>query len=93
MYATSADDEAFLLELLNTTPVIDGIPTDALPDLETSASWMTAYSIPTTAAEWTALVEARETLQKVIRGDEPASALQPLLRRARLVPSVGDAGV
>ncbi|PRC51614.1 hypothetical protein C6A85_63180, partial [Mycobacterium sp. ITM-2017-0098] len=38
-------------------------------------------------------MEARETLQKVIRGDEPASALQPLLRRARLVPSVGDAGV
>ena len=93
VYATSADDEAFVLDLLNTTPIIDGIPTDALPDLATSASWMNAYGIPETTAEWSALVEARAILQKVIRGGEPAAALQPLLRRARLIPSVGDAGV
>lgn len=93
VYATAVDDEAFLLELLNTTPVIDGVPTDALPDLATSASWMTTHDVPATTAEWAALVEARAILQKVARGDESAAALQPFLEHARLIPTVGDTGV
>jgi hypothetical protein len=91
--ATGAHDEAFLLDLLNTTPVIDGVPTDALPDLTTSAPWMTAHDVPATEAEWAKLVEARAILQEVVRGAESAAALQPLVARARLVPTVGEAGI
>jgi CGNR zinc finger/Putative stress-induced transcription regulator len=91
--ATNADDEAFLLDLLNTTPVIDGVPTDALPDLASAGEWMTAHGVPVTAAEWSALHDARSILQKVVRGEESATALQPLIQGARLIPTVTDAGV
>ncbi|MGB3351963.1 MAG: ABATE domain-containing protein, partial [Mycobacterium sp.] len=76
VYATGADDEAFLLDLLNTTPVIDGVPTDALADVAAAAPWMTAYGIPATAAAWTALTDARAAVQAVVRGDQPAVTLQ-----------------
>ena len=93
VYATDPKDEAFLLDLLNTTPVIDGVPTDALPDLATAAPWMTTHDVPATDTEWTALVEARAILQEVVRGAGSAPALQPFLTGARLVPTVGDAGI
>ena len=93
VYATTADDEAFLLDLLNTTPVVDGVPTDTLPDLATATPWLTDHDVPATRAEWTRLIRARAVLQAVVRGDESAAALQPFLEPARLVPSAGDAGV
>ncbi|VEG52176.1 conserved protein containing a Zn-ribbon-like motif, possibly RNA-binding [Mycolicibacterium aurum] len=93
VYATSAADEAFLLDLLNTTPVIDGIPTDALPDPATAATWLRAHNVPATATEWAALVKARGALQTVVRGEESAATLQPFLEQARLVPTAGDGGL
>lgn len=93
IYATSAQNEAFLLDLLNTTPVIDGVPTDALPDLAGASGFMTGHDVPTTDQEWSALVEARTALQAVVRGDDPPSVLAPFLEQARLVPTVSDAGI
>lgn len=90
---TGAADEAFLLELLNTTPVIDGVATDALPDLATAEPWMSAHGVPATSAEWSALCDARSSLQKVVRGEESPAALHPFLDDARLIPTAGDAGV
>ena len=93
LYATTAEDEAFLLDLLNTTPVIDGIPTDTLADLNAASSWLAAHDVAATTAEWTALVDARASLQAVVRGDGSATTLQPFLSHARLVPTAGDDGV
>lgn len=93
VYATSADDEAFLLDLLNTTPVIEGVPTDALSDLASAEEWMTTHEVPATEVEWSALRDARSILQRVARGEESATTLQPLIESARLIPTVTDAGV
>ena len=74
---TTASDEAFLLDLLNTTPVVDGVPTDALPDLATSADWLAAHGVPVRTQEWAALVEARAALQAVVRGDASPAVGSP----------------
>lgn len=91
--ATSPDDEALLLDLLNTTPVIDGTATDALADLETSVTWLNEHGIAAHKREWTTLREARAVLQAIVRGDQSPSALQPILARTHLVPTATDEGV
>lgn len=93
LYATTADDEAFLLDLLNTTPVIDGVPTDTLGDLAAASPWMRAHGVAPTRSEWRGLTKARTALQAVIRGGQSAATLQPFLDDARLVPTAGDAGL
>lgn len=93
VYATSADDEAFLLDLLNTTPVIDGAPTDALPDLARASSWLADHGVPATDQEWTALTQARTALQAVVRGETSATVLQPFLSHVTLAPTLCDDGV
>ncbi|CAA0131003.1 Uncharacterised protein [Mycolicibacterium vanbaalenii] len=93
LYATTADDEAFLLDLLNTTPVIDGVPTDTLGDLAAASPWMSAHGVALTRSEWKGLTEARTALQAVIRGNRSAATLQSFLDDVRLVPTAGDAGV
>ncbi|GAB7036581.1 MULTISPECIES: CGNR zinc finger domain-containing protein [Catenuloplanes] len=76
-------DAEFLLTLLNTTPVIDGVRTDRLdeawPDL--------------TDDDRRRLRTARDLLQDVIRGRRPVTALAPLLDGVRSVPSVTADGV
>ncbi|MGK5684217.1 CGNR zinc finger domain-containing protein [Actinoplanes sp. URMC 104] len=70
-------DEELLLTLLNSTPVIDGVRRDTL-DLDVDDP---------------ALLRAgREVLQAVVRGDEPPSALTPLLDGVSSRPSIGDDG-
>jgi predicted RNA-binding Zn ribbon-like protein len=93
VYLTTADDEAFLLDLLNTTPVIDDVPTDALADFPAASRWMADRGIPVRKAEWTALRQARRVLQAVVRGEQSPSTLQPILEHARLAPTAGDNGV
>ncbi|MCV7074216.1 CGNR zinc finger domain-containing protein [Mycobacterium rufum] len=56
LYATTAGDEALLLDLLNTTPVIDGTATDLLRDLATAAAWLTDHDVAATEDELTGLV-------------------------------------
>lgn len=93
VYATTPEDEAFLLALLNTTPVVDGVPTDELADLATASPWMRAHGVPATDAEWTHLTDARARLQAVIRGERTPAVLQRFLADARLVPSADRSGV
>lgn len=85
---SSADDEALLLELLNTTPVKNGVPTDALRDGEGAASWTSARGGSGTAKEVVTVRKAREALQAVVRGDEPPERLEPFLHGAAMVPSL-----
>ena len=49
--ADPAAGEAFLLALLNSTPVVDGTPTDDLADPAAARAWLTAAAGQGTAAE------------------------------------------
>ncbi|GLY68156.1 hypothetical protein Atai01_47750 [Amycolatopsis taiwanensis] len=67
-------DEPLLLDLLNTTPIVDGAQRDDLADAEAGRRWLTAHDQPASDAEWHAILDARAALQNVVRGDEvPAS--------------------
>src|SRR5574337_231409 len=84
--ATGPDDEALLLDLLNTTPVVDGVPRDELERSEEARAWMGERGIAATNAELTALREARSALQEVVRGEQTACALQHFLAAVTLRP-------
>jgi predicted RNA-binding Zn ribbon-like protein len=67
-------DETLLLDLLNTTPVIDGVPKDELADADSGRRWLAAHDQPAGEEEWRALLDVRAVLQDVVRGDtSPAS--------------------
>lgn len=90
--ATPAD-EVFLLDLLNTTPVIDGTVHDGLADLGLAKTWMREHEISETEAELAALVEVRSILQQVVRGDVTPTTLNRFVDGVRLRPIVGGDGV
>lgn len=85
----TADDE-FLLAVLNSTPVADGVPTDDWANLESARAWVLAAGGLGTEAEAAHLRRARAVLQGVVRGDLAQSALGPLLRGVAYVPQVSD---
>jgi len=87
-FGAAADD--FLLAVLNSTPVVDGVPTDDLADLASARGWMVGAGGLGTEAELAHLHRARAALQGIVRGNLPASALGPLLRGVAYVPRVGD---
>jgi predicted RNA-binding Zn ribbon-like protein len=68
------EDEELLLTLLNTTPVIDGAPTDQLADAPAE------------------LRAGRDVLQAVVRGEQPPSALAPLLDGVTSRPTITEDG-
>jgi hypothetical protein len=80
-------DEALLLALLNSAPVIDGIPHDELADAD---SWLEAHD---STAPVQALRDARSILKAVIRGEESPSSLAPLLDGVSYRPAFSDDGV
>ncbi|KGH46890.1 hypothetical protein IN07_09730 [Modestobacter caceresii] len=88
----SPADETFLLELLNTTPVVDGVQQDLL-DGDPGRAWLRDRGGDGSAAEQQATRAARDALQAVARGDEPARSLTPLLSDVRLAPAIGDEGI
>ncbi|MGH3877470.1 MAG: CGNR zinc finger domain-containing protein [Actinophytocola sp.] len=73
------DDEALLLALLNSAPVVDGVPVDELADDETARGWLTAHAKWSGRAPAAELREARTALRNVARGAEPPTSLAPLL--------------
>jgi len=83
-------DEGFLLAVLNSTPVVDGVTRDDLANLESARAWMVGAGGLGTEAELAYLHRARAALQEIARGDMPASVLGPLLRGVTYVPQVGD---
>ena len=80
-------NDTFLLELLNTTPVIDGSQQDTL-----GRDWMRAHGGTGSAAELAATREARDVLQDVARGAD-ASSLGPLLEGVSRRPSAHARGI
>jgi hypothetical protein len=87
------EDEVLLLELLNTTPVVDGVPQDLLGGGDEAVAWVRARGGAGSAAELARLRQVRDRLQGVARGVEPATVVAPFLAGVRLRPEIGDAGL
>jgi predicted RNA-binding Zn ribbon-like protein len=81
------DDVEALLALLNSTPVVDGVPTDALADDTAVPDW--AKSHGSTAP----LRRIRDLLQAVVRGTEDPSVLASALDGVHRVPRLDHDGV
>jgi predicted RNA-binding Zn ribbon-like protein len=91
--AVGRDDEVFLLELLNTTPVVDGEPRDDLGQAKAAKAWMRGHGIAPTDVELSALLEARSDLQAVVRGEKTPSVLQRFIDHAALQPTASRDGI
>lgn len=88
--ADTVTDEDFLLALLNSTPVIDGVPTDDLADLARARAWLASSGGLGTEAELRHVLQVRQALQAVVRGQQPPDALAPALRGVTSVPAIED---
>ncbi|MDT5069342.1 MAG: hypothetical protein QOK02_5497 [Mycobacterium sp.] len=91
--ATDAVDEELLLDLLNTTPVVDGLPRDNLENPTVAKTWMRAHGVTPTRTELTALVGVRSLLQAVVRGERSPAALRTYLDAVTLKPVATGHGV
>lgn len=83
-------DEGFLLALLNSTPVVDGVATDDLADTDRALGWLAAVGGLGTEAELRHVREVRRALQAVVRGSESPEVLAPALRGVAYVPAIED---
>ncbi|BBX32892.1 hypothetical protein MMAG44476_08246 [Mycolicibacterium mageritense DSM 44476 = CIP 104973] len=77
-------DEALLLDLLNTTPVMDGVQHDLLAE-GAARAWLREHGAA--EGELADLVAARNVLQAVVRGSESADKLDPFLEAVALRPT------
>jgi len=93
MATTTLEDEALLLELLNTSPVLDGVPTDELAADEEAAAWATVRGGSGTPAEAAHVREVRDALQSVVRDHETPDVLAPFIDGAAMVPSLVEGTV
>src|SRR6476620_436380 len=85
--ADTGTDESFLLALLNSTPVIDGVPVDDLADPVRARAWLAAAGGRGTEAELRYVLQVRRALQAVVRGQQPAAVLAPELEGVTSVPA------
>jgi len=81
-------DDDFLLALLNSTPVVRGLPTDDLADAGQARTWLASAGGLGTEPELQHVLRARQALQAVIRGEEPPEVLAPEIRGVSSVPAV-----
>ncbi len=86
--ADTASDEGFLLAVLNSTPVIDGMPADEFADTARARAWLASVGGLGTEAELRHVLEARQLLQAVVRGEQPPDALARVLRGVTRVPAM-----
>lgn len=83
---TDGSDAEALLELLNTTPVVDGTATESL-----DGRWLRDHDVSgCTVADARRL---RDDLQRVVRGDAAPTVLGRYLRDAASTPAIADDGV
>lgn len=85
--------EALLLDLLNTTPVVDGTPRDELADAESGRRWLAAHGQPAAEDEWRATLEVRSALQDVVRGHGVPASLARFVDGVRYGASLVGEGV
>jgi hypothetical protein len=89
----TAADEATLLALLNSAPVLDGGPRDALGDEESARAWLASHAPGTPVTDREALRQGRSLLQAVIRGELPPESLAPLLKGTHARPQLSREGL
>jgi predicted RNA-binding Zn ribbon-like protein len=82
--SSTVDWQVILLDLLNTTPMIDGQMVDQL-----DARWLRGHAAP----KGLDARPVRDDLQRVVRMEADASVLRRYLADARQVPDVGPDGV
>ncbi len=93
LVATDPSDETLLLDLLNTTPVVDGIVHDGLADSPAAKAWIREHGVAPTNEEAAALLQARSALQKVVRGEAGPEVLKRFVEDIRLRPVSGGDGL
>ena len=86
--ADIASDEGFLLAILNSTPVADGVPMDEFAEPARARVWLTSAGGLGTEAELRHVVEVRRLLQAVVRGELAPDVLDPALRGVTRVPAM-----
>jgi predicted RNA-binding Zn ribbon-like protein len=86
-------DEDFLLELLNTTPVVDGVQRDDLATAGAGQTWLRAHGHAGSTGEWQSLRSARDALQAAVRGQGGSAAVLKLLDGVTSTPALSDQGV
>ena len=83
-------DEGFLLAVLNSTPVVDGVPTDTFADAARARAWLASVGGLGTEAELQHVLGVRQALQAVVRGEQPPDMLAPALQGATRIPAIKD---
>ena len=82
--------EEFLLTVLNSTPVVDGVPADDLADATRARAWLASLGGLGTEAELRHVLAVRQALQDVVRGHQPPAVLAPALRGVARIPALTD---
>ncbi|WP_410813210.1 CGNR zinc finger domain-containing protein [Micromonospora sp. 067-2] len=90
---TDEADEALLLDLLNTTPVIDGVSLDDLADAAAGMAWLAAHGQQAAEDEWLALLDARSALQSLVRGEEAPASVGRLVDGVSYRPALDADGL
>ncbi|GAA3585651.1 CGNR zinc finger domain-containing protein [Amycolatopsis ultiminotia] len=86
-------DEALLLDLLNTTPVLDGEHRDELADPQAGRRWLVEHGQPASDDEWQTLLDARTALQEVVRGGGKPELLRRFVDGVHYAASLTGEGV
>jgi predicted RNA-binding Zn ribbon-like protein len=90
MVSMSTDWSEVLLDLLNTTPVVDGTPTDVLADDAAARTWLRAHG---RGDDIRAARQVRNNLQRVVRGERGPATLTGYLDGVHQVPGLGPDGL
>jgi predicted RNA-binding Zn ribbon-like protein len=85
----SVADETFLLDLLNSTPIVDGTQRDDLDTAQAGRAWLQERGHGGSVGEWRAARVARAILQDVVRTGRPTDRPTPGSERP---PSVARSG-
>lgn len=88
----STDWPTVLVDLLNTTPVVDGVATDVLADGAAARSWLRAHG-GGRAEDLAVLRRVRDDLQRVVWGQCAPDVLDRYLSDVRQVPHVSADGL
>jgi predicted RNA-binding Zn ribbon-like protein len=91
--AEPGPDEDFLLALLNSTPVVGGVPADDLADPARARAWLASAGGTGTDEELRQVLGVRSALQAIVRGEQPPAALAAFVRGAACVPDIADGQV
>ncbi|MFD2078167.1 Conserved protein containing a Zn-ribbon-like motif, possibly RNA-binding [Actinopolymorpha cephalotaxi] len=91
--AGAQEEEALLLAVLNSCPVINGVPTDELADDDKAANWLATYGRTGSEVEREVVKDVRDVLADVVRGRLDASAVSSWLDRAGVRPRPASDGI